>query len=268
MAGLLYKAGKTMKTRRFEKLVLAASALVLSSAGHATVIVNPPLLNWTAPQPLEREPGITASPRLSAPLTAKTPEKAILTLSSFIPLSPCRLVDTRGVFSPVYAGGPFAANEARVYSAAGNCGIPTGSNRVQGVSVAITTPPTAASGDIEVIKNGAPLGNTVAMVLQAGQWNSVSATPGVDAAGNFQVQLRSTPGDVVIDVNGYYGTTDTANNDLLVINGKNDSPGGVLVVNTTTTQPFSGAINAQNLASGTGVLLAEGGNAAIDVTGG
>src|SRR3954467_10856270 len=119
-----------------------------------------------------------------------------------------------------------------------------------------------------VIKNGATLGNTVAMVIQAGQWSSVSAAPGVDAAGNFQVQLRSSPGDVVIDINGYYGTTDTANNDLLVINGKNDSPGGVLVVNTTTTQPFSGAINAQNLARGTGVLLAEGGNAAIDVTGG
>src|SRR5205807_1175479 len=134
---------------------------------------------------------------------------------------PCRLVDTRGVFSPVYAGGAFAANEVRVYSAAGNCGIPAGSNRVQGVSIAITTLPTAASGDIEEIKNGATLGNTVAMVIQAGQWNSVSATPWVDATGKFQVQLRSTPGDVVIDLNGYYGTTNAANTtDFLQINGQ------------------------------------------------
>src|SRR5881392_2840688 len=108
-----------MKARRFEIAVLVAVTLIVSTVGYGEVIMNPPLLNWTAPQTLEREPGITASPRLSGPLTTKAPEKAILTLSSFIPLNPCRLVDTRGAFSPVYAGGAFAASEVRVYSAAG-----------------------------------------------------------------------------------------------------------------------------------------------------
>src|SRR4051794_2947236 len=35
---------------------------------------------------------------------------------TYTPVTPCRLIDTRGLFSPVYAGGAFATNEVRTYT--------------------------------------------------------------------------------------------------------------------------------------------------------
>ncbi len=223
--------------------------------------LNPPLIDWMAPQVLDLEKGIGGS--LASSL-GKTSTKATLTVSTFIPIAPCRLVDTRGVFSPVYAGGPFAANEIRIYSADGNCGIPAGANRIQAISIAITTPPTSLSGDIEAIAAGATLGTTVAMVIQAGQWNSVSITPRVNSNGDFQVQLRSTPGDVVIDINGYYASTsNTQTSDFLSVIGSYAFDGGIFYVENNST--VGAAINAVGTSSM--VHLGQGNNA-IDVNSG
>ena len=64
-----------------------------------------------------------------------------------------------------------------------------------GVSLAVTTLPTPASGDVEVIASGVTLGNTVLMVIQAGLWNSADTVTGVNSAGSFQIQVRSTPAE-------------------------------------------------------------------------
>jgi hypothetical protein len=48
----------------------------------------------------------------------------------------------------------------------------------------VTTPPTAASGDIEVLSEAATLGSTVIMVIQAGQWNSATTVSAVDVDGD------------------------------------------------------------------------------------
>jgi hypothetical protein len=233
----------------------------------ATPKMSPPLENWSAPQFFGESAGISASPSMGlTSSSAKTPTKVGLPLSTFIPLAPCRLVDTRGVFSPVYAGGAFAANEVRNYAIPSHCGVPAGINRMKAVSIAITTPPTSASGDIEVIATGATLGGTVAMVIQAGQWNSVSATPAVNSAGSIQVQLRTTPGDVVIDVNGYYAGTDDANTlDFFSVVGIYSSDGGLFYVQNDSTN--GAAIRAVNSASGADVRLAQGANA-LDVADG
>ena len=100
-----------------------------------------------------------------------------------------------GLHNPVYgSGGPFAHGEVRVYQAAGNCGIPAGSNRILAVSVAVTTLPTTASGDVEVIANGLTARRHGADGRSrpdsgTARRRSRAWTP----AGNFQVQVRSTP---------------------------------------------------------------------------
>jgi hypothetical protein len=254
-------------------LALAAGSPGASGPGaekaqpEATSKMSPPLENWSAPQFFGGSAGISASPSMGlTSSSAKTPTKVGLPLSTFIPLAPCRLVDTRGVFSPVYAGGAFAANEVRNYAIPSHCGVPAGINRMKAVSIAITTPPTSLSGDIEVIATGAALGSTVAMVIQAGQWNSVSATPAVNSAGSIQVQLRTTPGHVVIDVNGYYAGTDDANTvDFLSVIGTYASDGGLFYVLNDST--IGAAVRGVNGVSGADARLAQGANA-LDVADG
>jgi hypothetical protein len=226
-----------------------------SGVRYTPALTAPQIENWAAPQYLSLPVGVTAS---SMRLLGSTQAKTQWTLAGFVPITPCRLVDTRGVFSPAYGGPAFAANEVRNYVIPGKCGVPAGTNHLKGVSLQVTTPPTVASADIEVIATGAALGGTVAMVIQAGQWNSVSVTPGVNSAGSIQVQLRSTPGDVAIDINGYYANLNPAQDDVFAIQGTHPG-GGVLFV--TNANAAGAAINAINTGMGSQVWLANGVNA-------
>jgi hypothetical protein len=238
----------------------------LDSASQSAMMF-PPLENWPAPQFFNAPRGAFSSDG-SFGIKAGGMSKAARTLASFVPVAPCRLVDTRGLHNPVFAGGPFTNGEVRVYQAAGNCGIPAGSNRLLGVSVAVTTLPTTTSGDIEVIANGLPLGSTALMTMQLGLWNSATTVTGVDAAGNFQVQVRylqPTNTQLAIDVNGYYAQMDSANTtDFFSIQGNFNSDGGLLDVNELGGT--GAAIRAVG-AGGTDVRLAQGANA-IDVANG
>jgi hypothetical protein len=226
--------------------------------------MNPPLQNWSAPQFLDATQGVSASRTMNLP-SDKVSAKAVLNAISFTAIVPCRLVDTRGVFSPVYAGGPFAAGEIRTYRTQGNCALPAGTNRIEAVSIAITTPPTSVTGEIETVPHGGVLGNTVDMVIQASQWNSVSAVVRVDANGDFDTQLRYTPGNVVIDLNGYYTQLNAANtSDYFNVVGNYNSDGGLLY--SLESGAVGAAVRAQNNV-GSDARLAQGVNA-IDVAGG
>lgn len=227
-------------------------------------MVNPPLENWAAPQFFNAPNGAFSSDG-SFGIKAGADLKAARTLSTFIPVAPCRLVDTRGAFNPVYGGPAFTANEIRNYVAVGHCGIPAGANRVQAVSVAVTTLPTPASGDVEVIATGATLGGTVLMVMQAGLWNSATTATGVDASGSFQVQIRSTAANMALDVNGYYAQMDPSNTtDFFSIVGNYNLDGGLLDI--TEQGVVGGALRAVG-GGGADVRLAQGANA-IDVAAG
>jgi hypothetical protein len=239
----------------------SASVAGGAAAAQSGPVMYPPLSNWMVPQTLGGPMGFMSTNPAFRSMTGEH-SKVALDMSTFVPITPCRLVDTRGLFTPVYAGGPFSANQVRNYMASGNCGVPAGANRVKAVSLAVTTPPTSASGDIEVIASGATLGHTVVMVIQAGQWNSATTISAVDTTGSFQVQLRSTPGDVVIDINGYYADTSVAQTgDYYQINGNYTGGGGLLYI-TTSAGTAGGAVNATN--SGSGVFLAYGTDA-VDV---
>jgi hypothetical protein len=269
-----------MPTLQFRRLLPACIAFAFAAsataAGMAPVVEQrldsasqsammlPPLENWAAPQFFNAPVGAISSDG-SFGIKADGMTKAARTLGTFIPILPCRLVDTRGLHSPVFAGGPFTNGEVRVYQAAGNCGIPAGSNRLLGVSIAVTTLPTTTSGDIEVIANGLTLGSTALMTMQLGLWNSATTVTGVDANGNFQVQVRylqPTNTQLAIDVNGYYAQMDPANTtDFFSILGNFNTDGGLL--NVDETGSIGAAIRAVG-GGGTDVRLAQGANA-IDV---
>src|SRR5438309_1044546 len=80
-----------------------------TKAATTAPVYDPPLVDWAAPQSLSSTPGMSVSPSLDRTDTGKIQAKATgiqYTVASFIPVTPCRLVDTRGVFNPVYGGPP------------------------------------------------------------------------------------------------------------------------------------------------------------------
>jgi hypothetical protein len=126
----------------------------------------------------------------------------------YTPITPCRLLDTRGSFSPQYAGGAFAAGATRTYNVRGpantGCAMPTRVRAVILQAIAITPP---GAGDLEILKQGATFGNTVAMVFQANVFSSVSIvvpTNAVAAEDQISVQIRGTSANLALDIVGYY----------------------------------------------------------------
>ncbi|HZR01621.1 MAG TPA: hypothetical protein VFA81_00440 [Burkholderiales bacterium] len=301
------------------------------AASAAAVAMSPPLINWAAPQFFNAPHGAFSSDgSFGAKPQTKGQSGNGQTLATFIPIQPCRLVDTRGfgVPGPVYwmyserdsvgttghnptdpaspppapqtnpfsgqqansSGGSYAVfpysgvppgslspallGEYRVYKATGHCGIPAGSNRVVAISVAVTTLPTAASGDVEVLATGQPMAHDVLMVQQAQQWNSAASSTALDPNGNFTVQVRSpnaqTPisADLAVDVNGYYVVMDPSNtSDYFSIQGNYTLDGGLLsVTQTGFNNTLGSAISAVGL--GSEVHLGGSTNAIDIVTGG
>jgi len=263
-----------------------------------------PIINWAAPQFYNAPAGAFSSDgTFGSKPEMKAQGGTARTLATFIPVTPCRLVDTRGFFTPVYVGaserdanpvdptprafvgnfqngtvtpgsGPAATNgEFRDYKVAGNCGVPAGNNRVIAVSIAVTTLPTGTSGDIEVTQQNAPLGKSVVMVMGAGLWNSAASEVPVNPAnGEITVQARSPnaqtamPVDMAVDVNGYYAIMDPSNtSDYFSVFGNYNFDGGLF--NVTETGSVGAAINAVGSA-GSEVHLAQGGNAIDIVSGG
>ena len=134
---------------------------LLSNQDHATpqgaASYDIPLVDWSVPQFLGGSPGVVNSMG-ATDVAAKAPvEKLDLGMSVFTAVTPCRLVDTRGLFSPAYAGGPFAAGEIRHYPVGGFCNLPVGANRIKAISIAITTLPASPSGDVETVPTGTPV---------------------------------------------------------------------------------------------------------------
>jgi len=77
-------------------------------------VYDPPLVDWVAAQFLDMTPGMSVSPSLGTNGSSRVQGKTLaFAMASFIPITPCRLVDTRGVFNPVYGGPSFSAGQVR-----------------------------------------------------------------------------------------------------------------------------------------------------------
>jgi hypothetical protein len=137
----------------------------------------------------------------------------------YTPVTPCRLVETRGSFaavyrgdgSPAHAADPFGGGEIRNYTLAGGNGICTAQlpNGLGAAAVQLQVfgmPVNGASGDIEILPQGAAFGSTATEVYVGSvAFNTVSTTVMVNRANNeISVQVRGGGANLALDVVGYF----------------------------------------------------------------
>ena len=196
----------------------------------------------------------------------------------YTPVTPCRLVETRGTFAAVYqTGGAFSGGTIRTYTVQGGNGVclaqlPAGLGatavQLQVFGIPINS---AASGDIEILPQGSTFGTTATEVYVGNvAFNTVSTTAKINLANNqIAVQVRGGGANVAIDVVGYfkrpsnYGTNNTTTGVIATVSGgdNNHAPNLASTVagcaNNTAAGPFSFVGGGDtNMASGdTAVVL-------------
>ncbi len=120
--------------------------------------------------------------------------------SSFEPLPPCRLLDTR------VSGGltTLAAGSRRDFALSGLCGVPPDAKSVS-VNVAVTGP--LAAGFVNVFPAGLAVPPTSAVNFSAGQTranNLIVSTSGTPAGTVTVHNASAGAADVIVDVNGFF----------------------------------------------------------------
>jgi Chaperone of endosialidase len=138
----------------------------------------------------------------------------------YTPVTPCRLVETRGSFAAVYQGNgpshtafPFNVNEIRTYFVQGGNSVclsqlPSGLGAAA-VQLQVFGMPTAGgSGDLEILPQGTTFGKTATEVFIGSiAFNTVSTTVKINPANNqISVQVRGGKANVAMDVVGYFRT--------------------------------------------------------------
>ncbi|HJX29055.1 MAG TPA: Calx-beta domain-containing protein, partial [Thermoanaerobaculia bacterium] len=125
-------------------------------------------------------------------------------VEGFYPLTPCRLVDTRGPVGP-WGAPRLQGGSVRVFPASGVCGIPP---EAEALSINVTAFNPSTLGHLRVFEGGGQLPSTSLLNFQ----------PGLNRANNAIIPLAGFPRslavfgglapsagvDVVIDVNGYF----------------------------------------------------------------
>jgi hypothetical protein len=198
----LITSGAGVTTQQLREMLYALRADHLLAASLAGTLAGlRDLLAMTAPLVRER------------PASAKALGDAAGAVV-YTPVTPCRLVETRGTFSAVYqGGGAFTTNQVRNYTIQGGNGVclsqlPAGLNPTAIQVQVFGMPTTAGSGDLEILPQGSSFGSTATMVYIASiAFNTVSTTAKVNLTNNqISVQVRGGGAHVAIDVVGYFKT--------------------------------------------------------------
>jgi hypothetical protein len=211
-------------TFRRSKLFLLALALVPVTAqavppeGNRAAARDVPLRNWNAPQlwvaPAGSRDAAAAAQDAAAAAIAGLPagRQALATFVDtapleFVPITPCRVADTRGNgFTGNYGPPSLLATSARTMTVTGVCGIPTGA---QAASFQFTALNMNANGNLIAFPAGGSTPTTSVL-----NWTATSGVAGngnvvgLSTAGALTVVVNGALGtftDMVIDVNGYYG---------------------------------------------------------------
>jgi hypothetical protein len=159
---------------------------------------------------------------------------------AYTPVTPCRLVETRGTFAAVYQGdgtpghtpSPFNVNEVRTYTVASGNGVCTSQLPSKIVPVAVQLqvfgmPTTGASGSIEILPQGATFGATATEVFIGSiAFNTVSTVAKVNIV-NRQISVKVTGGkaNLAMDIVGYFGVPSSYAG-TMTITGDNASVSG------------------------------------------
>ena len=178
----------------------------------------------------------------------------------YVPVTPCRLVETRGTFAAVYqGGGPFAPTELRTYTLQGGNGVcltqlPASVSPSAIQLQVFGIPTTTGSGDIEILPQGAAFGNTATLVyLGNNVVTSAAATSLVNLANKqISVQVRGGGAHVAIDVVGYFkpavnsatGAFEVALGGSLALQIRPDATSPILIAGSSSNTATAGASGA------------------------
>jgi hypothetical protein len=162
------------------------------------------IANWPAPlywtpsaETMSASEGVTP---LSATAAAATPAEP------FIGITPCRIADTRGNgFTGQYGPPSLAAGAAaaRSFTLSGQCGI---AGSAVAVSLNITVTNTLGPGFIKIYPQGGTVPVVSTLNYLAGQTVANAAVVAL-GSGGVTVVAGVSGTDLIIDANGYYGST-------------------------------------------------------------
>ncbi|HEY3563839.1 MAG TPA: hypothetical protein VGL96_02450, partial [Casimicrobiaceae bacterium] len=211
------------------------------------------------------EQGVRAAGGLNAATTKPTTvnTKALGDIGAdvvYTPVTPCRLVETRGTFAAVYQGNgtashtpvPFAPSEIRSYTVQGGNGVcvtqlPAGLNPSAVQLQVFGMPTTSASGDIEILPQGATFGSTATMVYVGSiAFNTVSTAAKINTANKqISVQVRGGGAHLAIDVVGYFAAP-TGTGGKVFLQGGNTF-GTTATLGTLDNQPLEVYVNNERV---------------------
>jgi hypothetical protein len=123
----------------------------------------------------------------------------------FVPVTPCRLVDTRT--SGGFGGGRFAAGESRTIAIpGGSCSIPSDA---AAYSLNVAVVPAGALGQLTLYPAGISRPDTYTLLSPDGRIKSTAAVVGAGLNAAVEV-YSSAETDVVLDINGYFAANYSA----------------------------------------------------------
>jgi hypothetical protein len=166
--------------------------------------------------------------------------KALVTMTDisgplpFVPITPCRIVDTRTTTMPNFPAGygppALTGGSPRNFTLVGQCGISNGS---AAVSLNITVTNTQGPGFILIYPQGGAQPNVSTLNYVANQTVANAAVVPL-GPGGVTVIAGVSGTDLIIDTNGYYGSSGTSQSTVFEwnINGGNFS---IFTENLSTT---------------------------------
>ena len=174
----------------------------------------------------------TLSPALAAPGP-----------TSFFPLAPCRVIDTRLPDGPL-AGPALVAGADRAFPIYGVCGIPAAATAV---SVNLAVAGATVAGNLRLHPGGTAIPLVSALNFAAGQIRSNHAVAPLSPTGELAAFVGAVAGTVhfILDVNGYFAPANPVNETDLPAEADFCSlqfPATLSVQATTGTGPIYGRL--------------------------
>ncbi len=219
---------RTQVTKGLAVLMVMAllPALALASSAVDTVVSDGPQA-WSAP-PYWSAPAI--SPEEQGGRNALASGRDTLVTSPvplpFVALTPCRLVDTRGLVAALPGDGFLPAAIVRSYTLVGACNVPA---NAQAISLNATVTNPTGPGFLVLWAKGGPIPHVSTLNYIAGQTVANAAVVPLSSDGSISLVLGVSGGDVILDTNGYYSS-------LGVVNSLNGAAGDLtLAAGTNVT---------------------------------
>jgi hypothetical protein len=124
------------------------------------------------------------------------------TATQLYTVPPCRVADTRNANGP-YGGPALGANQDRIFTIGGRCGVPTTAKAVA-LNVSITQPGT--DGGLRLYAGGTELPLSTSINYRAGQTKANNNVSPLGTGGTLAIRCDQPSGvvQVIIDVSGYF----------------------------------------------------------------